>query len=120
MPPTVASRIAGLPAVEQLAWQIEAHWPGAGGGARRHWSQYGGLDARRVIHRNRTVGKRINFSPRSARLISARRWPTRSSDDVRIFWSMFPVGCGLLWKHNAAALNDLTTRRSCTIRIVTA
>jgi triacylglycerol lipase len=43
---------------EQLARQIEAHWPGESELAVIAHSM-GGIDARRVIHRDRAVGKRI-------------------------------------------------------------
>lgn len=112
---------------EQLARQIEAHWPGDEDLAVIGHSM-GGLDARRVIHRHRSLEFRLQ--PAKVGTPTYRPVGERIKLLVTIGTPHFgsPVADAVLgrcpnilahvprWlknalKHNAGALNDLTTRQ---------
>lgn len=107
--PTVAPLGSLAVRSEQLARQIEAHWPGDEPLAVIGHSM-GGLDARRVIHRNRTVGKRI----KSLITIGTPHFGSPVADAVLgrcpNVLAHVPKWLRSALKHNAGALNDLTTR----------
>lgn len=108
--PTVAPLGSLAVRAEQLARQIEAHWPGESELAVIAHSM-GGLDARRVIHRDRAVGKRIKFLA----TIATPHFGSPVADAVLAGSSPLlphiPRWLRRALKHNAGALPDLRTRQ---------
>jgi len=96
---------------EQLARQIEAHWPGDSELAVIAHSM-GGLDARRVIHRDPSVGKRI----KNLVTIATPHFGSPVADAVlkgessNIFAHIPRWLLATLMNH-AGAMSDLTTRQ---------
>ena len=108
--PTVAPLGSLAVRAEQLARQIETHWPGESDLAVIAHSM-GGIDARRVIHRDRAVGKRIKYlatiatphfgSPLADAVLG-------SSPNLLPHIPRWLLKC---LKNNAGALHDLRTRQ---------
>jgi triacylglycerol lipase len=108
--PTVAPLGSLTARAEQLARQIENHWPGESDLAVIAHSM-GGLDARRVIHRDRAVGKRIKYLA----TIATPHYGSPVADAVlggsSSLLPQIPRWLLKVLKNNAGALHDLRTRQ---------